>query len=537
MKHKGLFITLLVVGLVVVVPVATIYGCFYDTTSVSYQGGETIDADALMHKKLVHSFDTAAVESKLTFSFSQDEMNQCLYQARDSLSDSAKSTLTGAEVILTGKDQATIAFDISHPIFRTHVEIYSTIEDVVDETNPTQGYYLFKVTDAKVGRVSGLANLASSIASNVISDEDLEAVLASSGLTMDVDLKNKEIRYTKANLLKDIAESETNSDSSASARSSDDSSDFATAFFATALENNLLSFDLSNEAKAEASFDLSKLKENKDYTDSSRYTLISTSSLNNDLKVLLDKGIIPNDDTHPSYVMDYLLLGYTGIEEEERVYIDTLDLSSIGISNNKTYPGTYPYPEREISSILANQFLVPKVGEVARLTEEDFGYAILQSGVFGVNYLFINEDRENDYCVNSLVIDNCYCDITSEDLSLVIGMNINGCETNLIMDTKPVNDPIMQSMKIALKVDNLYFGTLTVEQELKDYLYSVISSSLTGSDWLTFDAKTETFTFDLAPSYNKSVLSSLISTDHLSASFVGDSRAEDGYISFSITSL
>lgn len=528
MKHKGLFITLLIVGLVIVVPVATIYGCFCDTTATKVPTDtETIDTSAAIRKKLVHSLDDTKTTGRMSASFSEEELDTVLYQNYLTLPEDTRNYLTGVEVRIEEDGTYTFAFDVSAPLFRTHVELYAKAEDVVNEENPLEGYYVFHITDAKVGRVGGLASLAFSFAEKAITDQQIEDGLASSGLTMDVSLEEKKIVYTKKNLLSDMEKQ----------MGANSSSDFGTAFVSTAIENNLLHIDFSSNSSLTLSLLLEKLQSNKDYTDPTRLLSNDILSYNQKLKKLLDSSIVPNDSTHPQEVMDYLLLGYVDSDDDTKAYIDTLDLSSIGITEKKLYPGVDRGEEKEISSILSKQFDAFTIGkkEIGRLTEEDFGYALLQSGVFGKNYLFIDEEN-GSYTVNSLVLDNLYCDITSQDLSLVVGASVNGYETSLILDTVPASDgALMQNLKIQLKIQSLYYGELTINDTMKNYLYQVLASSLEGSDWLTFDSSKGIFTFDLAPSLDKSLLGKLISDNSLiGATLVGEDRKADGYLSFTL---
>lgn len=526
MKHKGLLITLIVLGVVIVVPVGVIYGCFYDTTTNTFVADDSFSTDDYLHSRLVHAFDTTSTAYDVEYSVSEDALNNVIAQAHENLPEDTKEAITSIQVTFNDDNSYTFAFDVkASSIFQTHIELYTQAEDVEDTDNPLNGYYVFRLTGARFGRVGGFSGIALSLVNKYISADDIETALSEAGMHMEVDLENKQIIYTKANLLTDF--------SSLVAQDESSDSDLAVGFLDTAIENNLLSVNFSNNQNFSVLFDLSSMHENSEYTDSTRLLGNDIGLYRDKTKALLEAGIIDTTDDHATMTMEYLLKGYADSDEDTQNYVRDKDFSSVGISDNTTYTGADKGTEREISSLLSSQMTSDNIfnGELAQLSEEDFGYALLQSGIFGYTYLLTDEEDDGTYTVNYVTLDNCYCDVVDGAMSVVIGLNINGYETSLILDATAGE---MQNLKVDMTVENLLLGTVTPDDKLKNYVYSLLETSLADSDFLSFSASTGTFSLDLTNSLAQASGVSL-SADNITCDFVGSSRSAEGYIDFKVT--
>lgn len=528
---KRLLVAPLIILGVLGVGVGAVYGCFYDDAQVSFQGVDNFDQQKFMTHELVHGFDDTKARGKVNFTLSQRYLNQVFYTASKSLPEDVGKYIKGITVEIT---DANYIFNASFevPMFKTNVRLVTKLSDHIDESDPLKGYYEFEIVETKIGKIKGIDNFALKIANKYIDDTAISEALAARNIHIKSDLAQKKLIYAKADMLKDMQGLLSGS------------SQLGYAVLKTGFENGMLELHNSANKGIECQVNLTKLSNVSTMTE-----VRKTKLLQNDISgyrdkivtLLKNKVIVYGNEKNNALLpdmMSYLLQGYADSSETIQNEVKDLDLASIGIADPKHYVSPAERgTQTKLASVLSSQFSLAGIasGKLATLTEQDVGFALMQSDIFGQSYLLHTQDGENAYTVNYLTIDNAYCDILDNKMMLTVGLDVNGFHTYLLIDT---NASDLDGFKLHLTIEKMQFGSVDVNDELKDYLYSVMEQGLDGSNSLSFDALAGVITLDLSKSITTSSFSSQLNhPELLHAKLSGSGIDEDGKIAFTMDTL
>lgn len=482
-KHKGLWITLGIITGVIFIPIGVLYACFYDNTTASFKGDDNLDTTALFRNEAVDAFDPCSSEHRVAYELNEDTLNQLLYSATKSLGENAKQYLKNFTLSIQ-KDCYHFYLDLKVPLFETRLDLTAKLEELGDAANPGAGSFQFKITDVKLGRISGMDSLASSIAGNFVNDQTLTQAFVSAGLHMSVSLKEKTITYKKADMINDL---KTKMESG----SSDQNLYFA--ILDDFLNDGLLGFDFYSNSKATIGVDLTQVHTNATYCPSGRVVPNDLGHYRDQLKTLMDAGKIDINEDAEEYVFDFLVRGYAHCGSDARHYLTsaTRDFSSIGINDITTYTGPLDYNAPTIPSLVEAD--VKAAGSsgftsstISTLTEQEITNYIVTTDIYGYSYILSRKNDNNDgYKVNYIAVDDFYSEIVDDHLYLIIGVNMNGYETSIIFDTQKRDSS--EEYKITLATSKVFYGGFEASGNLKTLFYDLINQSFSKSNWMAFD--------------------------------------------------
>lgn len=469
---KKLVIGILIPVIIIVGGAATLYFLISDSSNQQYQKTDKT-TEVLMNEKMLMAFSDTKTSHHINFSLEQDDFNQAISLAYDKLDDSTKEYLKGAEIKIDG--------DVYHIYVYAQASIVKSKIDLSCKFSSDDENYYLKIDSLKVGKLSGMKWLATSILKNAISDDSLNSSFASAGIHMKADLNNDRFVYKKEDCKSDII--------SLMKKQMTDSS-LSTSLVSSFLNMDLLSVDFTS--KLQAIIDLEPLNKNEAFCHSDN--MIDASKLNLDaqrdkVKTLLENGKIDLESSHPTTVFFYLLRGYEALDDSQKQYIDSIDLTSIGIKEveKKIYAGYHP-TSSDIKEVIQSSTLDGTlISSDGLLIKEELLNSYLQSqDILGYSYIIAGK-KDNSYIVNYITVDNLYFDClnsTSENMNMVIGMNVNGYETSLILENKKEKS---LDYGLTLKNEQIYFGEKEVDDDLKTELYKLIKDNLPSSEFLTFD--------------------------------------------------
>ena len=478
---KKLLIGILVPVVVIAGGAATLYFLLRDNSTMEYQKTDK-SVETILNENLLTAFSETKDKHQIRYELSQDDFNQVLSLAYDGMDTSVKDYLKGMEIKIDG--------DVYHIYIYAKASILNSKIDLACKFSSDEENYYLRIESIKVGRISGLKWMATKILGNFLTDSQLNSMFSSAGIQMKADLSNDRFVYNrndcKADLLKMVQKQMT-----------DDS--LLSSVVSSFMDMNLLSVDFTS--KVQAIIDLEPLNTNDSFCHEEN--MLPSSSLNlekhkEDVKKLLENGKIDLTSSHSQIVFNYLVRGYGSLSEEEKSYIDSVDLDLIGIPSamKKTYAGYQPSAEsvrQIVASGVTDGSLVSSDG---LLIKEDSLNLYLQSqGLLGYSYL-IDGKKDDSYIVNYVTVDNIYFDCMNKDsvetMNMVVGLNINGYETSVILENRK---EASLDYGITLKNENMYFGTKEIPSDLKSELYTLIKDNLPSNEFLTFDGK-GTFTID-----------------------------------------
>ncbi len=479
---KKLLIGILIPVVILAGGATTLYFLVRDTSNVSYQKTEMTTKE-VMNKNLLSAFSTCKADHNVSFEMSQDDFNQVLSMAYQDMDRSAKEYLRGIEIKIEG--------DVYHIYVYAKASILSTKLDMACKFSSDEENYYLTVSSIKVGHLSKLKSLAFSILKNAMSESQINDSLSNAGISMKADFEKERFVYKKEDCKNDLK---------ALIKKSMSENTLVSSAVNNLLDMDLLSVDFTS--KMQALINLEPLNTNVDFC--SQENMLPESCLDleaqkNKIVSLLNAGILDEESSHPTIVFNYLLRGYSSLEDEEKAYIDSLDLSSIGLDSafkKKTYTGYQP----ETANI--KDALIDSMSDGSLLTqdgllikEKTLNDYLESQGILGYSYLLTGK-VDNSYVVDYIAMDNAYFNLVKkenkEQMNMVIGLNINGYETSLIMEN--TKDQTLD-YGITLKNENIYFGTKTIQDDLKNEIYALVKENLPSNEFLTFDGK-GTFTIN-----------------------------------------
>lgn len=471
---KKLLLGILIPVVILAGGATTLFFLARDTSSPSYQKTSQT-SEEVMSQVISDAFASTKESKKISFSMGQDDFNQLLALAFDSVEGSVKEYVKGLEI--------KVAKDVYHIYCYAKASILDTKLDLACKFSEDKNNYYLTVDSIKVGSLP-MKSIAFFALEKVMPASQMDAFFQQSGLEIKSDYANKRFVYEKQSAKKDLL-------------SLLKKGTQGNALISSAVEN-LFDMDLITvgfTSHIAVDIDLSPLQTNSDFVDSSNVIEEEAFGLEKNkeyIKTLLENGTIDETGNHPSYVMDFLLKGYSSLKDDEKQYIDSLNLESIGISElkKKTYSGYQPNSIDIKESVLSSAMNGSLIGEEGVLiSEKSLNGYLQEQGILGYNYIFTSK-QENSYAVNYIALDNAYFNLIEQDgkqqMNMVLGVNINGCETSLILENTKTED---LNYGMTLTNENIYFGTKKVSDSLKNSLYELIYDNLPQNEFLVFDGK------------------------------------------------
>lgn len=198
-KGRGLIALLIVFLIVIVLPVATVFGLFYDSTRNQINVDPNVEISEMFNKTLVNSLDntTDPGDERVELVITQDDLNQVLYAVTDSLDGYAKKLVPQIDIKING-EKYDFYINLNLSFFKTRVIIKTLITE--DEDNNA---FVFQIKDIAIARLQGLASFTASIISMFLTDDNIESMFGDF-LNLSVSLKDRTITYPVTDLINDL---------------------------------------------------------------------------------------------------------------------------------------------------------------------------------------------------------------------------------------------------------------------------------------------------------------------------------------------
>ncbi len=202
-----------------------------------------------------------------------------------------------------------------------------------------------------------------------------------------------------------------------------------------------------------------------------------------------------------SYVADYLVRGYNNIEDEAKKIISTLDLTSIGITNNKLYTGVVDRKESNIVSLIKASttgisILSPAVS--VNLDDENINAIIDDREIIGKTFTFIKDNSINYISVGSIYITTSYHKIV---LSTIVDLNGKEIKIDVTLDANDLGS----NHSITTVLSKVDVGQISLNDDEQKNLLEFLNQNL-DSDLLKINTETKEITFDFSTYFNDASL-------------------------------
>ena len=514
-KHVGLWVTLIAFTVIFVLPISLLYGLFFDSTVYGFVGSG-IEATTLIEAKAVNGFASTKETGKVALSIEQQDINELLYTAQKSFPAETSNFLKDFYCQIDG-NRYNFSFAAEVPLFKTRINISTSLAKYDDASGRGVA---FKIEDIKLGRIGGMAGIATSLAGNYLNDQSLTDMFAGTGLNMKVTLAEGKITYARADYIADF-------------KKFLGQTPLVSAFVDEVFNSEMVT--LNTDTKIGLDIDLSTLHTHADYCSPERDLGIDLRAIDTKIATLLANNVIDRDANHLKQTLNFLVRGYDLASSEAKSYIQGKSFESIDIADITTYTGFDLGGGTSLTTAFASRITSSDVmlGKLGYIDEDDIAEAFKSNVAIGQGNI-LTAQNGTEFKAASICIDNFYANIMNGHVYLVVGFSMNGYETSVVLDTS-IEMAEQKTMK--LKVEKVNYGTHTASIEMKNAFYDVVADGLKGADTVTFDKTTGTFSFDFDAAFSQAdpAAKALIDAAYslgkgLKASIEGTALADNGKI-------
>lgn len=497
----------------IVLPISLAFILFFDN-SKNPKEYQKVDLNNYFKDVLVSSLNDTKDTKKINISINEQDINNLLHSTLTK--ENGIPTDVISQIYIDIKDDQYI-FNLGVRVtgFATKIKLYTELKA---EKIEGEDYYTFAIKNCKIGRTSNLTNIAFKIVSNYVSNEDIKNALEKNGLHMEVNLKEGFIKYKEADILNDIN----------AFVNKNDSNNLLFSIMDDFLKLDYLTLDFNS--KISASIDLVPFQNDPNgFLTKEKEQNLSLDESISKLKTLYANGIIESEKF--SNVYQYFIYGYNNSDDETKAYLSTKDLSSIGISNVQDYEGIIKKENKPLSEIIGDKVQLSDLlnpDGFTFMSEDEANEYIAGKGFIGYSYLLCNSTNE---IINYITVDNYYCNIFNKNdigyLSIVAGINFNGCETYVIYSLKNTSS---DKYKMTFSTENIFFGQYNSNDNLGDFLFNLMASSLEGDSTIKIDYASRNITIDFESSFSQEVKDAIDAAGEPYVYIEGDSINSDGRV-------
>lgn len=523
-KHKlaGLWVALTIIFALVIAPVLAVYIALYDANSTDFIGTDTLDQEAMIKRLGVDSLDNCKTEAEISFRITQDDLNEFLYLAASQMPSEASQYVKKFYVEI-GEDTYTFFVDAEVPMFKTRIQIETTISEEASYGGAQKDTFVFTISNIQIGRIANIQNKLFTWTKDYISDSKLNESFANAGLSMKSDLAHKRITYKKDSMFNDLKK--------LMGESSDN--DMFSTILDDLLKGGFVNLDFNDEKALAMNIGLTSLHTNINYCNSANELNLNVGQYRDKLVTLMNRGVVNEQDMSKAF--SYLVYGYDNSSADVQSYIAGKNLSSIGISNYTTYKGADLHYEKNVKDSLTEQITPANImlGKVCQLTESEINDVIKTTNLIGFSYLLDRQLDDGTYKVNYITIDNFYSNIVNGKLYLVIGIDINGYETSICVVAEETSS---HDYTLFMNITDVYYGTNVASDDLKVLFYDMIDEAVDNEDWFVFDKANGEIQFTFEQVIDDSGYRAAVdAAGTASAALIGSSLADDGYVDVTVS--
>lgn len=548
-KHVGLWVTLGIVFVLIIAPIAATYICFFDNSKSDVKKDETFKTEEVFQNAFVSSLDNVKESHSLELNISTDTFNQLLVNALESAvkdNNTFKEMFTGIK-LETKDDKYIFMIDINlKTIFQTRVYITTAFSDEVIEGSGSS--LVFTITDIKLGRISGINAIISKIAPNLLTDETLVGMFSSFGLSFKSDLKNSRLYYPKSSFTQDILNKVPSTGELFNAV-------LKQLLDATAENSNIL----FKKEGLSGQFDLSKFAKNNQFIDETKRNSVEWDKIKEICLTMILDGVLGEnytgkDSSLHTDLYTYLVDGYSTVSSSLKPILDNIKSEKGDDAFNKYSKGTIQIPSisgyngiwtdtaetgkivLRDSDYLKDQF-VAGISPTRIMNEHIIGTVSENliteltgcSSIIGNPYLIAGIGSNKTFTISPVTMTDMYANIVNGSIRFTIDFNLNGYDTYMCIDTK-FESFSEADYKINLKIDNMYFGETKMNDEFKSALSDMLDDAFNDIDLVTFDKATQLLSLSFKDAIDPSIQTVISTTGKPTFVMTGTNLEDEGLL-------
>ncbi|MBO4286026.1 MAG: hypothetical protein J5880_01680 [Bacilli bacterium] len=559
-RHIGLWVTLIVIFVVVILPIGLIFAFFFDPTHTTSEelGVKTTGAaqENIAQELLVDLFDytdDATMNNSLSISIKEQEVNQLLYDNLLSTLDENTRSVVPQAYLDVGQDNYTFLVELNaFGFFKTRVKLVTSLEM---SDNPKG--LRFNVDDLKIGRLGRFDDIAFNIlkSNNVTDSQIAKTINDSLPLTLEShlfeDTKTHYLFYPHDNFVSDLNNMITI-----------DSISFFKDFLIDMVSQRKFTFDFYKDKGVHGLMSLQDFHDNATYGSYDDYVIDfgAKQAINQYLPTLLKNGNV-NKATVDT-VSRFISYGYNQLSDSEKATIDsasylpavlgksiseyTAERETKFATKGAALADVKPI-ENVVSEQVSDALTVARCAEIlannggnvvdASVNEIQLHDVLKSNDLVGYGKVFYRQKDDGSYKLSYVAVDNLYVNIVNNNIYFVVGVNINGYEVSMIL-TSIIQSGGEGKMYFKLDGNNTYFGNYRIPLGLFNSFTSLLGDAISSSSWFSFDKTNNRFVVDFSKAINDNEQIKFLKANGLNIdigiSAVGASIADNGYLSISV---
>ena len=472
-----------------VAPLAAGYILLQDsgTKRVEIQPNFTL---AEMGKRIgVDSLDNVTESENIAMVITENDMDNILESALNTTGVKS-GFVKKAYVNIQGK-KYTFYIDLDMYVMKSRIKFVTNLEESEDKST-----FVFRIKDMSIGMITGLVKPTKAIVQRFVNEQMVNSVFKQAGLSITFDRANYVLNYKKADIMSDI-----------NAMGGNNNMGLFLNVVQTLVDKDMADFNIDSPNFLDITMDLKSLKTNEYVTDDAEHIKVQHDDVGTQcrdkLVQLVNENQFDQSDqkafgNNLKIVFGYLFSGgYDKLNEDSKALIDSIDFSTVGITDKTTYEGfglnnsdSY-LNDKMKEGLLTFDDLEDKKTEVTILNEKDLNNYIAGRNVIGFTTL-MHRQTEESYKINYMTVDNFYSNIyhqgTEQIAEFVCKININGYPTSLtFVSTADVGN---DSIVFTIKDDGVKYGEVATD-ELTESFFNIITAALNNGDSTISAATTE----------------------------------------------
>lgn len=532
-KKKGLpgiakfFIALfsIIIGIPVLC-VGLVYACFFDGAHTSVDVKEDYATERVFSEVLVDAFDESVSEQKLSLQLKERQLNQMLYNVYSN-NEQLKQFVKN---IYVDVNNATTKFVFEGDIFGYFkTRIFLTTNFTVDED---EGILKFKVTDIKIGRISGMQKVLD-LVKNFVELPELNDELKKMGLSLNIDLNNLEITYKLEDFYQDLNK----------LMGGTEGGEFFSILSEILSNQSLRTIGTKEKSMFAIDVDINKLKVTSstlgidEYTIPDGYFDSATSTIMTAVKEFLNAGSIEKKDA--DLVAKYMMGGDNILSGDEPTNIQQYKDAHLFDSYSVPYFDYSVKSEDQIKNIINSQIpstVTSSVDVYVTTTQVDkMLKASPSTGIITTFTANLGTETERNYKTAYVLSDRITSTIKNDTLYITTNMNLNGTCGHITLKCPRVSGTTAFG-QYEYTMDKMYLGDVEVSANTKDTFSRIILKALEG-DAFAGVISASTVTNKITIDFNSVLSEHSITSDNFDLEFAMEDSTKDnaGQIKLTIT--
>lgn len=227
---------------------------------------------------------------------------------------------------------------------------------------------------------------------------------------------------------------------------------------------------------------------------------VDFDNISDKVEQLLNNNIITLEDV--SAIGTYLVKGYEKLDGADRSKVDSIDFSTIGITNSSEYEGVLVYDNSTVEEIFTNQVPTDLVGlqnfSGFKLTEQNFNDILLQSKLVGGMYCFAREESDG-YKLSYIAIESIYVDLIDDHFAIYLTMSLNGQSIVLNME---IDAKEAEGLKVDGEIKSLRIGSEMLNEDETKTLLSYLNNTV-NEDWIKINPDNSSIAIDFTDMFSE----------------------------------